>query len=298
MARRGKPAAEVYHDRVAGIYDTIYDGDSYWEAVFDLTWRNITRHLPRDLGTRCLDIGCGTGRWGLKLMRSGYRVDFLDISGKMLDQVAKKLSALGIPWRVAEAMPGSLGPIPPLSQGVSTLWHATVDDVSALPAGTYGFLVGQGDPLCAAEKPERAMKGLTKLLAPGGVMVMSVDNRLQGIYHFLKEGDVAGLERFLRTGKTEWVTDEAAERYPLTMFTPEGIRGMCRTRGLTLLGLIGKTVLPLRRFKALLSDPAKREALLRLEESWHGEEAMLANAAHLDFAARAGVDAESDCGSR
>jgi hypothetical protein len=53
-----------------------------------------------------------------------------------------------------------------------------------------------------------------------------------------------------------------------------------------MLGMIGKTVLPLRRFRELLDIPEKRGALTRLEESLHGEEALFANAAHLEFAAR------------
>lgn len=288
MAKRARSPVEAYHDRVAGLYDTIYDGDPYWEAVFQLTWRNILRHLPKDLSTRCLDVGCGTGRWGLRLLKAGYRTDFLDISQKMLDQVANKLEGMGRPWRDVGLMSGDAAPVAaPAPEGVeSFLWHAGVDNLSGLPSGSYGFLVGQGDPLNCAEKPGRAFKELARLLAPGGVMVMSVDNRLQGIYHYFQDGDVAGLADFLRTGKTRWVTDDPAEQYPMTMFTPGQIRAMCRERGLELLGMIGKTALPLRRFKALLEDPDKRAELMRIEESLHAEEALFANAAHLEFAAR------------
>ena len=288
MAKRDRNPVERYHDRVAGLYDTIYDSDPYWETVFHLTWKNILRHLPKDLSTRCLDVGCGTGRWGLRLLKAGYHTDFLDISRKMLDQVASKLDAMGRPWRDCRLMADGTASAaaPTMEKPESILCHASIDDLSGLPAGSYSFLVGQGDPLNCAEKPGRAFKELARLLAPGGVMLMSVDNRLQGIYHYFQAGDVAGLAGFLRTGKTKWVTDDPAERYPLTMFTPGQIRAMCRERGLELLGLIGKTVLPLRRFKALLEEPGKRAELLRIEESLHAEEALFANAAHLEFAAR------------
>ncbi|MCC8190492.1 MAG: class I SAM-dependent methyltransferase [Planctomycetes bacterium] len=287
MARRQRPAVERYHDRVAGLYDTIYDGDAYWEVVFQLTWRNVLRHLPKNLASRCLDVGCGTGRWGLRLVKAGYPTDFLDISQKMLDQVAGKLSALNRPYALVDCLREEAGRAagPPAERG-STLWHASIDDCGALPTASYDFIIGQGDPLNCAQRPGRAFKHLASLLRPGGIMLLSVDNRLQGIYHYFKEGDVAGLEEFLRTGRTEWVTDDPAERYGLTMFTPGQLRAMCRERGLELLSLIGKTVLPLRRFRALLEDPAKRETLFRLEESLHAEEAMLANAAHLEFVAR------------
>lgn len=284
MAKRNRSAVELYHDRVAGLYDTIYDGDPYWEVVFQITWRNILRYLPKDTSTRCLDVGCGTGRWGMRLFRGGYPTDFLDISQKMLDQVAAKLERLGKPFRLAQCMTGER-PADAETAG-SVLWHASVDDMSALPSESYDFIVGQGDPLNCALKPARAFKELARLLRPGGVMIMAVDNRLQGIYHYFRDGDVAGLEDFLRTGRTRWVTDNPDEQYPLTMFTPGQLRAMARERGLEMLGMIGKTVLPLRRFRALLDDGAKREALVRMEESLHGEEAMFANAAHLEFAAR------------
>ncbi|MCC8181275.1 MAG: class I SAM-dependent methyltransferase [Planctomycetes bacterium] len=294
MARRNRTPVERYHDRVAGLYDTIYDGDPYWEMVFHLTWRNILRHLPKDQSTRCLDVGCGTGRWGMRLAKAGYRTDFLDISQKMLDQVAKKLAALGKPHQHRDLMREEFVYAAPSAQAETIdpdasalqLWHASIDDMSGVPSGTYDFIVGQGDPLNCADKPGKAFKELARLLRPGGVLLLSVDNRLQGIYHYFRDGDVAGLENFLRTGKTNWVTDNPDEQYVLTMFTPGQIRSMCRERGLEMISMIGKTVLPLRRFKELLDNGANRETLFKLEESLHSEEALFANAAHLEFAAR------------
>ncbi len=287
MARQNRSQVERYHDRVAGLYDTIYDGDPYWEVVFSLTWRNILRYLPKNLAARCLDIGAGTGRWGMRLVKAGYKTDFLDISQKMLDQVATKLTALDRPFSTIDTMrEDAVQAVAEPDWSASILWHATIDDIAAIPSASYDFMVGQGDPLNCATRPMRAMKELTRILRPGGVMVMSVDNRLQGIYHYFKDGDVAGLEEFLRTGKTRWVTDNPDEQYMMTMFTPGQIRNMCRERGLEFLGMIGKTVLPLRRFRGLLDDAEKRDALMRMEESLHHEESMFANAAHLEFAVR------------
>ncbi|MCD7897767.1 MAG: class I SAM-dependent methyltransferase [Planctomycetaceae bacterium] len=285
MAKRYRTPVEKYHDRVAGLYDTIYDGDPYWEIVFVITWKNILRHLPKSTSSRCLDVGCGTGRWGMRLLKGGYPTDFLDISQKMLDQVAGKLLRLGKPFRMVPALSKD-DPAPADPDGGAILWHASIDDMSRLPAESYDFIVGQGDPLNCAEKPGRAFKELARLLRPGGVMVMAVDNRLQGIYHYFKDGDIHGLEDFLRTGRTRWVTDDESERYALTMFTPGQLRAMCRQQGLEFLGIIGKTVLPLRRFRDLLTDPEKRDRLMRMEESLNHEEAMFANAAHLEFAAK------------
>ena len=77
---------ERYHDRIAGRYDEIYEDDPYHQLCRELTFRHQKPHLPRDLSGRVLDAGCGTGVFGLRLAKSGYKVDFLDISQKMIDQ--------------------------------------------------------------------------------------------------------------------------------------------------------------------------------------------------------------------
>lgn len=268
MAKRNVPPVEKYHDRVAGIYDTIYDGNPYWEATFELTWRHMQKVLPRATSTRCLDVGCGTGRWGMRLFKSGFQTDFLDISWKMLEQVRKKIEKLD-----------NLSYEP-------QLYHTSIEAMPMIEDESYDFIIGQGDPLGSAGIPERTLKELCRILRPGGVMMMSVDNAYGGMFHYLKDGDVDGLEEFLRSGKTNWVTDDKREQYEVIAFTPEKIRKLCAARGLEVISLVGKTALPLRRFQEVLRDKEKRERLLQLEERLSCLESMLGNAAHLEFVAR------------
>ncbi len=267
MAKRKRSSVEKYHDRVAGIYDTIYDGNPYWQTVEELTWRHIQRVIPSSQTIRCLDVGCGTGKWGLKLLKSGYNTDFLDISRKMLDQVEQKLDKMKPAYK-------------------SVVIHASVDDLSVIEDETYDFLIGQGDPLCCAKRPERTMKDFCRILKPGGMIMMSVDNKLGSLFHFFKDGDVVKLNDFLKNGKTNWVTDEKDEQYAETMFSPDDIRKMCDVRGLEIVSMMAKTALPLRRFQDLLKDRERRRELIRIEESLNRKEAMFGCAAHLEFVAR------------
>src|SRR5256885_5642867 len=78
-----------YHDRVARQYDSIYD-DPYWHFHDELTWRTVKPHVPRDLAAQCLDLGCGTGKWGLKLLKSGFATTFVDHSAAMIEQARRK----------------------------------------------------------------------------------------------------------------------------------------------------------------------------------------------------------------
>lgn len=273
MGKKKRSSVETYHDRVAGIYDTIYDGDPYWETVFEITWRYLKRFLPSSPAARCLDVGCGTGRWGLRILKSGFPTDFLDISQKMLDQVARKLSQ----------------DFPHTS---SHLFHTSLNDLSAIPSETYDMIVGQGDPLCCAERPQHAFKELVRILKPGGILALSVDNRLAAIPYFCEQGDPHALRQFLRDGKTHWLTERKEEQFPLTMFGPDEIRSLCQARGLSLLLLLGKTVLPLRKYAAMLRDSTIRRMWIQIEESLHTCEALWGQAPHLDFVARKDVGNE------
>src|SRR6201996_7293961 len=87
-------ASRKYHDRVARQYDAIYD-DPYWHFHDELTWRLLKPHLPRDANAPCLDLGTGTGKWGLKLLKSGFPTTFVDHSASMIKQTRGKLAEMG-----------------------------------------------------------------------------------------------------------------------------------------------------------------------------------------------------------
>ena len=260
---------EAYHDRVANRYDAVYTG-AYWDAYVQISWDGIRPYIPRDLRAPVVDLGCGTGLYGLRLLKSGYSVTFVDLSQKMLDQAAAKAAELG-----------------PRAEPLASYVKADLADMSAIPDGKFALAIAQGDPIChAGENAGRAFRECARILAPGGVLVASMDNALAAIDHFLDDKDVAGLERFLRSGLTEWLAHEEAERFRLRMFRPDELRALCRESGLEVLDLFGKPVLPLRKHAALLDDPAQAETLLKLERKLSREEALLGRAAHLQLAAR------------
>src|SRR3954447_12870021 len=106
-------ASRRYHDRVARQYDSIYD-DPYWEFHDELTWRLIKPHLPRDLSGACADLGCGTGKWGLRLLKSGFAMTFVDSSAAMIEQVRAKL--VEMPPRARERATLTVGDIVEMPQ--------------------------------------------------------------------------------------------------------------------------------------------------------------------------------------
>ena len=84
-------ASRKFHDRVASRYDAIYD-DDFWDFHDRLTWSHLKPYLPKDLHAAVLDLGTGTGKWGLKLLKAGYPTTFSDLSNNMLGEVRDKLA--------------------------------------------------------------------------------------------------------------------------------------------------------------------------------------------------------------
>lgn len=274
MAKRRKSAAESFHDRYANIYDSRYTGNPYWEIYDGVTWEHLRRFLPKDLSTRVLDIGCGTGKWGLRLAKSGYQVTLSDISQGMLDQAARKAEEMGLGDRVA-------------------FHKGDMATLEGLPNRHFGLVVAQGDPLSCVERPAQAIKAVARVTEPAGIFVASVDSRWAGIGHHLAAGDLRSLEQFLRTGKSVWLTDKKASQFPLHMFWPAELQKALEKQGFSVLDMLGKTALVGRDTpEEVLSDPSARRRLVQLELRYGREPDALGRAAHIQVVARKGTETQ------
>jgi ubiquinone/menaquinone biosynthesis C-methylase UbiE len=257
---------QKYHDRVAGRYDAIYD-DAYWRWHDLVTWEHIKRFLPRDLGVPVADLGCGTGKWGFKLLKSGFRVTFVDISIKMLEQARRKVEESG-------------------SSAKAEFLQADLSDPSPLPQERFGLMLGMGDPLSCVPSLQASLAGIARSLMPGGVVVATVDHMPAAIDYFIEQADVEGLTEFLRTGRTHWLTKQEQERFQTTQYTVDEVAGAVRKAGLELVEVIGKTVLPMRDHRGLLDDSEMARRLAEIERKLHHDTSMLGRCSHLQFVAR------------
>jgi len=261
-----RPATQKYHDRVAGRYDDIYD-DAYWAWHDRITWEHIRGFLPKRVDARVLDLGCGTGKWGLKLLESGYAVTFVDISGQMLDQARGRVA--GTSW-----------------QRRADFVQADLMDLSTLPDATFELAVAMGEPIGCCDSPPAALSQVRRLLSPDGRLVATFDNRLACIDHYLQAGDAAELEAFLRSGRTQWLTRERAERFTIHTYSPAQLRQLLEKIGFECVDMIGKTVLPMRMHRERLADAREARQWAEIERGLHRVEAALGRCAHLQVAAR------------
>jgi SAM-dependent methyltransferase len=270
MSRKPRPprdASRRYHDRVARQYDSIYD-DPYWEFHDELTWRLIKPYVPTDLSAACADLGCGTGKWGLRLLKSGFATTFVDNSAAMIGQVREKLEQMG----------------PKGKRGTTIV--ADIVDPAAIPDESFNLVLAMGDPLSICSDPARAAREMRRITRPGGVVIATADNLFAALDHYAQRGQLDELAEFVRSGRTHWLTADERERFELTMFTPASLRKLFEQAGLTVEKLVGKPVLPVRQYKSLLEKPESMERLLRLESELARDPTSAARAAHLQITAR------------
>ncbi len=267
MSRPKRPAVQRYHDRVAPRYDHSYD-DDYWKWHDALTWDYLKPYLPRDANSAVLDLGCGTGKWGAKLAKSGFAVTSVDISIRMIDQARKKIAPLD------------------LHEKCSYL-QADLCDLSELPQDSFALAVAFGDPIGCTDSPKKAMKQIRKHLIDGGLLVATFDNRLAAIDFYLKQANADTLKRFLRHGKTHWLTRDQDERFTIHTFTASGVRTLAAASGFELVEMVGKTVLPMRHYRNLLDTPQARRTWAGIEKKLARDADALGRAAHLQAVLRA-----------
>jgi ubiquinone/menaquinone biosynthesis C-methylase UbiE len=266
-ARKGGDSGQAsrrYHDRVARQYDAMYD-DPYWHFHDALTWAAIKPHLPREAAAACCDLGCGTGKWGLRLLKSGFAVTFVDHAAAMIEQTRAKLADAGSRSAKAE------------------LVVADLIDLSALPDRHFALTVAMGDPLSICSDPQRAANAMFRITRPGGVVIATADNKLAALDHFVERGNLDALEEFVMTGRTQWLTADERERFSLTTFTPGSLRKLFEKSGFEVVDLIGKPVIPVRENKQLLEGPNAEERLLWMESYLGKDPAAAARAGHLQI---------------
>jgi ubiquinone/menaquinone biosynthesis C-methylase UbiE len=263
---RGVEANRKYHDRVAGKYDSVYSGER-WEIWETITWAGLKPHLPRDLNAPIADLGCGTGRFGLRAAKSGYRVLLSDLSPKMVEAARKRADALRLTARCAFLI-------------------ADVTDLSALSANQYALVMAQGDVLSFAGNPDQAMREIRRILLPGGILSASVDQTFAGLAHYIEKTDWAGLEKLAAHHQMEWLTQNTAERFPVHTFTAESLRSRMEYAGFEVLDLFGKTILPFRKMESACADAELRSRLLALEQQLCRKPSALGLASHLQVTVR------------
>ncbi len=231
----------------------------------------IKPHLPRDQSAACADLGCGTGKWGLRLLKSGFATTFLDSSGAMIEEVRKRLESMGNRSQRA------------------TLLVGDIVQMTELPSDQFALIVAMGDPLSICSDPQQAVNEFRRICKPGGIAIATADNKLAAIDHFVERGNLDALEEFIQTGRTQWLTHDERERFELTTFTPASLRKLFERAGFEVLNITGKTIIPVRQNKKLLEHPDAISRLVKIEQDLAKDPTSAGRAGHLQIVARRGA---------
>jgi len=151
--------ARVKARTTSSYWRDVYGEDSFAAAVYQtrhdgaLAWID-SLHLPP--GSPVLEIGCGAGFLTVALAARGLRVESIDSSPAMIASTRARLADAG----AAEAV------------------TTRVEDVHALsaPDGSYAAVVALG-VVPWLHSPEQALREITRVLRPGGSLIITTDNR-------------------------------------------------------------------------------------------------------------------------
>lgn len=130
--------------------------DAFTEHHPHDVWLERLEALAREhglTGRRVLDVGCGTGKSLIPLIRRGYRGAGCDLSAEMLEHAARTLPDLPLHRADMRALPASLGIFD---------WITCLDDA-------LNYLLGDDDLA-------RALTSMASLLRPGGLLTFDLNS--------------------------------------------------------------------------------------------------------------------------
>jgi len=254
-----------HHDWWSETYDADYF--QHFRLYHEVTLDNMRRFLPKTKDKPVLDAGGGTGIWSVELAQMGYRVVLTDISRGMLKQAEKKMAELRLHDQV-ETM-------------VSNICH-----MPEFEDGQFAMVVCEGDPLSYCGNHRAAVKELVRVLAPGGILIVSVDNRVSAMGWLREKSDPDAVQRLLETGEVVMPQNREGSFYVIHAFTPDELGSLWESNGLSVERIIGKLAIANRLACFRSEDEEIQQWLLALELKYNDNPAFYHCSGHLEIVGR------------
>lgn len=255
----------AHHDWEAKTYDSDYF--EHFALYHKVTLDNILSFLPEEKGGIILDAGGGTGIWSVEIVKMGYRVVLTDVSKGMLDKARKKVKELGLKTQI----------------------EITVSDICNMAGFSdnhFAMVVCEGDPLSYCGDHKRATAELVRVVKQGGVVIASVDNRASALSWLKDKNDRDAVQRLLETGEVVVPEEREEFRYTIHTFTPEELRELFESNGLSVERIIGKPVIAHRLPWFKSKDSTIQEWLYHLELKYNDDPAFYPWGGHLEIVGR------------
>ncbi len=212
----------------------------------DLAFHNLQEFLPvptRGQTIAALDLGCGTGVAGVRMVRLGLHVTLLDSSPAMLEIATRTAVDAGVMDRVT-VRHGDAAELP-------TCFPAESFDVIVC----HNLLEYLDDPAAVVRNAARLMRG------PSAIFSVLVRNQAgEVLKSALNAGDLAGAERGL---SAEW-GEESLYGGKVRLFTSDTLHAIMKTASLTISAERGVRVVA-DYLPSKISPTVEYERILALE---------------------------------
>lgn len=153
----------VHSDRIADDYDAYFEFNDLFEFDVQIVETELRKHL--DPTRSCVvDLGAGTGRALIPLMRQGFQGIAVDLSQRMLEITAKKATAEELPLHCVRSNLVQL-------EGIR---DSTVEGAICL-FSTLGMIRGR-------KNRADVLQHVRRILKPSGVFVLHVHNYWYNLY--------------------------------------------------------------------------------------------------------------------
>lgn len=141
-----------YHSKVAIHYDELAQLDALRNKYYHQDFLNYILKLPKE--SKILEIGCGTGEDGLKILKSGFNLVESDISEEMLKLAKSKAQKDGLLEKTAYV----------LAMGDKIPFKNNSFDAIFMVASLHHFV-----------SPVSALKEIKRCVRPGGLIILGIE---------------------------------------------------------------------------------------------------------------------------
>jgi len=213
-----------YFNSKAGEYDDV-DDQAYWvlsDKYFkEILKKEIPKIIKNKKSLHILDAGAGTGRWILffkDLFEKKYALSgtLIDISSKMIAVAKSKVKKLSLD-KIFECKLGD------------------IENLDSLTDDSYDLSLSFYNVLSFVEKPERAVKEISKKLKKGGIHISIVANKYHAYYFSILTNRLSEIQNIRKKSKIRF--NDAMPS--IHCFTPKELEILYKKNGFKKVKIIG-----------------------------------------------------------
>lgn len=134
------------------------DSPVYLQKSFEtqVYLKHMESHLKKLCdGSKLLDVGCGIGRFSVEIAKCGIEVHLADVSKHALLVARRRLKEHGIKS--------------------ANYYLAEAENLEFIPSKTFSMVLAM-ELICYSSRPEKILKCIHRVLEPGGLLLISVEN--------------------------------------------------------------------------------------------------------------------------